>query len=146
MESATFREILRRMSQENLDLVMEGFRAALTKPEPDYAALNRIYASDHVLVPLGGSLDPEGHGAEGYREWRARTEDLLGAEHEIRGAVDIGPDKVLAVADTRFTGASSGVSAEQRSWLVVTVRGGKIARTEAFSTDREALEAARLSE
>ena len=125
---------------------MAGLRAACTRPKPDYATLNQVYAPDHVLVPLAGSLDDVGEGAKGFREWRAQTEDLLDAEHELRGAVDLGPAKVLVVMDTRFRGASSGVSSAQRSWLVVTISAGKIVRTEAYASPREALEAVGLSE
>jgi ketosteroid isomerase-like protein len=135
------------MSQENLDLVMAGVQAALARPTPDYETVNRAYAPDHVLIPLGaGVLLEEAHGAAGFRGWLTDTGDLLDAEHEMRGAVDLGPDKVLVVTTTRFKGAVSGVSAEQRSWAVVTVKDGKIARTELFANEADALEAVGLRE
>jgi ketosteroid isomerase-like protein len=134
------------MSQENLDLVIAGVRAALARP-PDFKTVNRVYATDHVFVPLAaGVLLDEAQGAEGFRTWLAETTEALDLEHELRGAVDLDPDQVLVVTTTRFTGSVSGVISEQRSWAVVTVAKGKIGRTEAFGTASEALEAVGPSE
>ena len=48
---------------------------------------------------------------------------------------EIGDDQVLAVTPTHFQGKSSGVTLpEQRLASIVTVRGGKIIRTEVYSS------------
>jgi ketosteroid isomerase-like protein len=135
------------MSQENLDLVTRAMRAALARPEPDFGTVNELYASDHVFVPTGASMvEGEAQGARGFRAWREETRELLGAEHDLQGAVDVGPDKVLVVTTTRFKGAGSGLASEQRVWNVVSVARGKVTRTEAYADPAEALEAAGLRE
>ncbi len=135
------------MSQENVEIVTRAMQAALTRPEPDFATVNELYASDHVFVPAGASMvEGEAHGAPGFRAWLSETRELLGAEHDLRGVVDIGPEKVLAVTTTRFKGTASGVASEQRMWNLVTVAGGKVVRTEVYPDPAKALEAAGLRE
>jgi ketosteroid isomerase-like protein len=148
MESSGSRGILRAMSQENLDLVVRAIQAAIEQPKPDFETVNALYHPDHVLVPLGANALGEGEakGAAGYKRWLRETDDAVSWEGELKGAVDVGPDKVLAVTQTRFEGASSGVKTEQRTWNVVTVAEGKLTRTEVYSDPIQALEAAGLRE
>ena len=44
------------MSQENLDTVIRGVRAAFARPEPDFAVLREVYAREHVFLPAGADL------------------------------------------------------------------------------------------
>jgi ketosteroid isomerase-like protein len=135
------------MSQENLETVVRAMSAALARPEPDFETLTELYAPDHVFVPTGADMvEGQVRGAHGFRAWRKETQDLLGAEHDLRGAVDVGPDQVLAVTNTSFKGSTSGLTSEVRMWNVVTVIGGKITRTETFRDAAQALEAVGLSE
>ena len=135
------------MSQENIDTVIRGVRAAFARPEPDFAVLREVYAREHVFVPAGADMiEGEVRDAAGYRAWREETSDLLGATHELRGAVDVGPNTVLVVTTTRFEGSASGLTAEERLWSVVTLSQGKITRTEASRDPAEALEAVGLRE
>ena len=55
-------------------------------------------------------------------------------------------DKVMAVASLRARGRSTGIEAEQRAFLVWTLRDGLVIGLEAFPERAEALEAARLEE
>ena len=122
-------------------------RAALARPELDFAVLRELYAPDHVLVPTGADMvEREARGERGFRAWRVETDELLGAEHEVRGAADVGPDRVLVVTSTRVKGSTSGFASEERFWNVVTVRGGKIIWTEAYRDPAKALEAVGLRE
>jgi ketosteroid isomerase-like protein len=136
------------MSQENLDLVVRAMRAVLAQPEPDFETVNALYHPDHVLVTLAAhSLgEAEARGAEGYKAWLEETGDAVDWDGELKGAVDLGPDKVLAVTVNRFRGASSGVETENRLWHVVTVVDGKITRTDSYLDSAKALEVAGLSE
>jgi ketosteroid isomerase-like protein len=135
------------MSQENLEIVTAALRAAFAQPDPDFRTLNKLYAADHVLVPTGaGGVEDEARGMEGYKAWRDEVGNVMGPTFDVKGTVDVGPDNVLAVLSTHFSGRSSGVTMEQRMWLVVTVQGGKIIRTQAFSDSAGALEAAGLPE
>ena len=132
------------MSQENVEIVTRAITAAIARPKPDYPTVNELYATDHVLVPVGaaGGIEGEGTGADGFRAWRKEIEEFLSAELELQGAIDVGPGKVLAVITTRFEGRASGAGAEQRIWNVITVRGGQVVRTEAFTDPVKALRAA----
>ena len=136
------------MSQENLDLVVRAVRAALKQPKPDFETVNALYHPDHVYVPLAANVLGEGEakGAAGYKTWLQQTDDAMHWEGELKGAVDVGPDKVLVVTLTRFEGASSGIETEQRTWSVVTVIEGKITRTDVYNDPIQALEAAGVSE
>jgi ketosteroid isomerase-like protein len=136
------------MSQENLELVVRAIQAALKRPKPDFETVNALHHPDHVLVSLAANTLGEGEakGAEGYKTSLQLTDDAVSWEGELRGAVDIGPDKVLVVTQTRFKGASSGVETEERTWVVVTVTEGKITRTDVYNNPIQALEAAGLSE
>jgi ketosteroid isomerase-like protein len=136
------------MSQENLDLVVRAMRAVLKRPKPDFETVNALYHPDHVLVPLTtGTLgEAEAQGAEGFKAWLESTDDAVTWDAELRGAVDVGPNKVLAVTLNRFWGKSSGIESVERAWSVVTVADGKITRTATYLDPAKALEAAGLSE
>ena len=136
------------MSQENLDLVLRAMRAALARPTPDYETVNALCDPDHVFVPIEVSTfgGAEARGARGYKAWLEQTADALEWEAEMKGAVDVGPHKVLVVTLNRFRGASSGAETEDRVWSVVTVTDGKLTRTEAYLDPAKALEAAGLRE
>ena len=120
------------MSQENLDLVVRAMNAVLARPKPDFETVNALYHPDHVLVPLAAHTfgEAEAQGAQGYKTWLEQTDDAVSWDGELRGAVDIGPDKVLVVTLNHFRGASSGIETEERLWSVVTVTDGKLTRTD----------------
>ncbi len=131
------------MSQENLDLVVRATQAAIRLPEPDFETVNALYHPDHVLVSLTANTLGEGEavGAAGYKTWLQQTGDAVSWEGELKGAVDIGPNKVLVATVTRFKGASSGIDVEERTWCVVTVAEGQITRSEVYNDPIQALEA-----
>jgi ketosteroid isomerase-like protein len=110
--------------------------------------VNQLYHPDHVLVSLVANTLGEGEaiGAAGYKTWLQQIGDAVSWEGELRGAVDVGPDKVLAVTVTRFKGASSGIEMEERTLCVVTLAEGKITHTDVFNDPIQALEAAGLRE
>jgi ketosteroid isomerase-like protein len=137
------------MSQEDVDLVMRAIRAAIRQPKPDFETVNALYHPDHVIVSvvaakLGG--EAEAVGAAGFKAWLEDREGVINWEGELEGAVDVAPGTVLAVLTIRLSGRSSGAHTEQRVWSVVTVRDGKITRTETYTDPAEALEAVRLRE
>ena len=135
------------MSQENLDLVLRAIRAVLARPKPDFETINALVHPDHVLVPFDASTlgGAEAQGARGYKAWLEQTAEVLEWEAELKGAVDVGPHKVLVVTLNRNRGASSGAETEDRVWHVVTVTNGKLTRTESYLDPAKALEAAGLS-
>jgi ketosteroid isomerase-like protein len=141
------------MSQEELELVTRGVRAANARPKPDFATINEVFHPDHVFVPATGQIDAtEYQGARGYQQFLRQELGNIGAgdaalswEGDFEGAVDAGNHKVVAVSSVRVRGSASGVEFEQRIWTVMTVRDGRIVRTESHTDPTAAFEAA-LSE
>src|SRR3954452_9959875 len=114
------------MSQENLDLVTRAMTAANVRPRPDFQALNTLFASDHLFVPVeGGKLGGEEVvGGEGYRGWLKESGAALSWEAKLEGAVDLGPEKVLAVHSFPFLVGSSGIELDDHMWIVFQVSDG----------------------
>lgn len=131
------------MSRENVELVIRGLGALAERPRPDFETVNELFHPDHVLLSIAsGRLgEAERRGARGFRAWLEEQESVMPFQMEVEGAVDVAPDLVLAVLAVHFHGAASGFEAEQRTWNVVTVRDGKITRTESYLDPAEALEA-----
>ena len=133
------------MSQENVDLVLRAIEAAFRKPKPDYETVNALFHPDHVLVSImAHSLGSEGDavGGAGYKAWVEAQRDVISFDVELGGAIDVGPEAVIAVTAIRSRGTSSGAAVEQRAWTVMTVRDGKITRSENYLDPAEALAAA----
>jgi ketosteroid isomerase-like protein len=86
------------------------------------------------------------HGHEGVRESFERwLENFEEYEWEVERIVDCG-NKALVYAREEGRGSLSGGTISQRIYTVYSFRDGKIARYEEFYEEREALEAAGLSE
>jgi ketosteroid isomerase-like protein len=135
------------MSRENVEVVREGLEAAFRRPKPDFAKMNALFDPAHELVSRRDVLEGGSQrGARAYRAWLQDTEDTLPWESRLEEVTDIDGDRVLAVTPTRNTGTSSGVVVNQRLAMVVTVGGGRIVRTEVFSSREEALKAVGLAE
>ena len=136
------------MSRENIELVTKALEAVFRQPKPDFETVNAVYDADHVLVSVWATQFGEGEakGARGYRTWREETEATMPWQGTVDGAVDVGPNTVLIAATLTVEGASSGASGKQRIWCVVTVRDGKLTRTETYKDPVQALEAVGLSE
>jgi ketosteroid isomerase-like protein len=145
------------MSQENVELVTSALRAATARPKPDFATMNEVFHPDHVFVPLNTIDTDEVRGGRGYRAFlreqvqagdadSAAGEASTSWEADLEGAVDVGPSKVLCVLILRVRGSASGVDIESRTWIVATVRDGRVSRTELYSDPATALEAVGLRE
>ena len=135
------------MSQETLDLALRAVRAACARP-PDFETVNALFHPDHVFVSVTAGLlgEAEAKGGVGYKAWLEENADVMSWEADVRGGVDVGPEKVLVVTENRSRGATSGLSSEFRAWTVVTVAGGRVTRSEVHLDPAKALEAAGLSE
>jgi ketosteroid isomerase-like protein len=133
------------VSRENLELVLRALRAYAEAPRPDFTTINELFDRDHVFLPF--PLDEhEGRvGAEGYRAFVEELDSVMPIEAtQVEGAVDLGPNTVLAVATQRLRGRASGIPAEQRFWFLMTVIDGKIKRTEAYTDPAEAVRSSGL--
>ena len=134
------------MSQENLVLVRSALEAAAKRPKPDYETINALYHPEHVFVPVAvGKV--EAKGVAGYKAWLEESDEIMPwAIREFEGAVEIAARTVLAEITMQFRGGASEIAIEQRMWLLITVGGGRITRTEAYLDPAEALEAPGLSQ
>jgi ketosteroid isomerase-like protein len=131
------------MSQKNLDLVTRALQAALAQ---NFAAVNALFHPDHVFLPLTRNVDTgqDFRGGEGFRDFL--QDQAVSWNADFEGAVDAVGDKVLAVVTATMRGSSSGATWEERHWCVVSVREGKVWRTEVYGDPAPALEAAGMSE
>jgi ketosteroid isomerase-like protein len=86
------------------------------------------------------------HGHEGVREsWERWLENFDEYGAELERIVDCG-DKVFVVMREAGRGSLSGATISQRNHSVYTFRDGRISRYQEFYEERDALEAAGLSE
>ncbi len=131
-----------------MEIVRRAFEAVCRKPKPDFETMNGLYHPDHEFVPLVHRIEGGvAEGARGYQAWLAENDESWARWGlTLEGAQGIDGDRVLV--DTTFTGLGKrgGVPVEQATTAIVTVRGGKIARTELYSSPEEALKAAELQE
>ncbi len=107
------------------------------------------YLDPHVVLDLsrGGAIDEVVYGrealAEFMRRWVGTFEDY---RYEVERLTDLGSGAVLAVVFETGRGKGSGAPVNRSYANLYTVIEGKIARMTMFPTEREALEAAGLSE
>jgi ketosteroid isomerase-like protein len=130
------------MSQENVEIVR---RAWETWERGDLTGWLETVSDDLVTCRPGldnatyhgreGFLAQASEWSEGFAEWTVAAEELIDAG-----------DQVVVRNHQTARGAASGVPIEMDSWFVTTVRKGKIVRVDIFANEREALEAAGLSE
>jgi ketosteroid isomerase-like protein len=137
------------MSEENVEIARAAVEAVLRRPKPDYEAMNALFHPDHEYLSalergLGGSGSHRG--ARGWREWQTSTAETLEWEMTLEDVTEIAHQRVLAVLPTKYRGRRSGAESEQRLAAVLTVRQGKVVRTEMFWSRADALEAAGLRE
>ena len=136
------------MSQENVEIARRAFEAVCRKPKPDFETMNALYHPDHEFVSLIQRIEGGvARGGRGYRDWLAENDESW-ERWDVRLEQVRGIDGDRVLVDTTFTGLSKrgGVPVEQRSTAIVTVRSGKIVRTQLYSSVEQALEAAGLSE
>jgi ketosteroid isomerase-like protein len=135
---------LRVTASTNVEIVRRALEAATRRPKPDFAEMNDLYHPDHEFISRIDALEGGSHrGGRGYRDWRLDAEEAVAWESRLEKVTKIDNDRVLAITPTRSQGKSSGVTLDEEPMsCIVTVRGGKIIRTEVYSSPEEALEAA----
>jgi ketosteroid isomerase-like protein len=128
---------------QNVEIVRRGVEAAIRRPKPDFATVNELYHPDHVLISRMNAIEGGSHiGARGYRDWLLSSRDAVEWEQRLDQVTEIDKNRVLAITPGSIRGKSSGIALEEEWWAsVVTVRGGKIIRTEVYSSPEEALKA-----
>jgi ketosteroid isomerase-like protein len=134
------------MSQENVEVVRRYYEAYA---QGGFDRLMEYWSDDldHRAATTG--VDDPGpiRGKNAMRkhigDWVDTFDDFWWEAVEVLNA---GEGMVFAVE--RFGGRAklSGVATEQTSWVVLTIRGGKIVRCREYASRAEALEAAGLRE
>ena len=127
------------MSQADVAVVRGVFEAW---NDGDLDSLASVLADDVEWFEVGGRLDrPQTTGREGLRAGLESLYDTWSSyrlePEEVR---DVG-DRVLAVVREVARGRTSGLEVESRWGYVITVRGDRIARVEAYRDPRQALTA-----
>jgi ketosteroid isomerase-like protein len=136
------------MPEENVEIVRRATEAAVRRPKPDVETMNALYHPDHEFVSLLERLEGGvAEGARGYRDWLAENDEAWERwEISIERLESLDDERVLL--ETRFVGLSKRVRmpVEQSTAAMVTVRHGKIVRSELYADREQALEAAGLGE
>jgi ketosteroid isomerase-like protein len=107
-----------------------------------------LFHPDHELISRADAFEGGSHrGMRGYRAWLQGVEETIQSRPRLEEVRAIDGERVLAITPTRHVGKSSGVVfEEERVACIVTVRDGKIVRTEIYRSSAEALTAAGLEE
>jgi ketosteroid isomerase-like protein len=137
------------MSQENVDLVVKQFGDTNAR---EFAAVMDAWDDDVTLIlyedvgPVSTTVTGKVAVGEWFGDWFRQF--VRGYRFDLEESRDFG-DQVLVVAAHHGQGRRSGVTVEQRTAYVYTVRGGKISRIELWRHQEArdaALEAVGLSE
>ena len=136
------------VSEKNVEIAQRAYEAATRRPKPDFATVNALYHPNHEFVSFASRVEGRSFvGAPGFREVLESYADTFESwEVGVEQIRDIDAERVLILAVVRGMGRRGGVEFEQRFGHLVTVRGGKVVRTELCDSPEEALEVAGLSE
>jgi ketosteroid isomerase-like protein len=143
---AHHREILRAMSQENVEAVVAAYKA-FAQRGPDGFLDHLAEDVDHRAIE--GAPDDRGpmHGKEAVRayvqDWLDTFDNFTAQPIEL---IDAGEERVVAVIRIGGRAKLSGVETDLTFAVVYLIRDGRIARGREYATRAEALEAAGLRE
>jgi ketosteroid isomerase-like protein len=136
------------VSQENVEIVRrearawqrDDFEAWLSFIDPDVEWLTAV---ERGLGLAGNVFRGHAEMRELWDLWRTEVEEFWSETDEIR---DLGDERVLRLAHMRFRGRASGILVESQLALVITLRDGRIIRSEDYLSHKEALKAVGLEE
>jgi ketosteroid isomerase-like protein len=136
------------MSQENVEVARRALEAVFRRPKPDFATINALFHSEHEHVSGIGRVEGGlSVGAKGFRNVLDNMSEAWESwEAHIEQARSIDDDRVLLAVAFRGRSRLAGVPVEQQAAEVMTVRAGKVVRTENYSSPEEALKAVGLAE
>jgi ketosteroid isomerase-like protein len=145
------------MSEETVELVRRSFEEACRVKDPsgrrldvlDPESLDVIYDSydPDIEVHEDPSFPETGvyRGIEAVRRYFAQfTESFDEFIFEANDFIDLGEDNVLVLFHLRMRGKGSGATVEASPGWILTVRGGKVVRIEAYVDRAQALAVAGL--
>ena len=130
------------MSEENVEIVRKALDA-LNARDRDLA----LSLMDPEIVYRSPFEQKTYRGLDGMVRWREDMAAALEDFHfEDSRFLDAGGDRVVALYRMVVRGAASGVPVSQEAGALWQLRNGKLLKGEGFLDQREALEAAGLSE
>src|SRR5512144_177931 len=133
------------MSEENVELVRGAFSLMTIPGDPETMIAASDPGFEMHLVGVGGGTAYYA-GASGIREFfRDVAESWESFRFEATDLRDLG-DRVLVLGDVRGRGRVSGVEVDDQWAWIVELRVGRAASLRGFLDQRDALEAAGLSE
>ena len=129
------------MSEDNVEIAKQALAAFNAA---DWELLETFYWPDaEALAPEGW---PEAEDSQGWEAIRRQFERLKDSwsedDYEIESAEAVGEHKVLAAGTWRIRGHGSGIEGEIKTWILSTLREGKIARMQFFLEEEQAKRAA----
>src|SRR6476660_9497479 len=128
------------MSQENIDLVREGFDRYMASGEPPWDLFDReVEVYDHDTPDQGVYRGLEGI-ARWFEDWGAAWAEWSIEPEEF---LDAGNSVVIFVR-MHTKGRSSGIEADRQDALVYEIRHDSITRVDAYNDRAEALKAVGL--
>jgi ketosteroid isomerase-like protein len=131
--------------ERNEQIARRACQAAWRRPNPDYEALNELAHADHEMLPVQSLVEGgQYRGAQGFREWLASWSEMFGEDWEssVEDVSALDGERVLVTGRIKVRGLGGGVPIDQRFWLLMTLRGGKVARSEVHTDEARALKAA----
>jgi ketosteroid isomerase-like protein len=130
------------MSQENVEIVREGFEAfergeldVMLDLFTDDVTTYRADPDGATYQGKAGFLDATSDWTEDFSEWRVLPQDF----------VDLG-DRVLVRVRQMAEGKSSGARVEEDFWFLFEISATKVSKLSFYSRRADALQAAGLSE
>lgn len=131
------------MSQENMALTRRAFQAF---EDRDLDGLLAVLDDDVEAFPILAGMEGGYHGHDGIRRWWAALLDTFpDFDAKIVELHDIG-DLTITVLRLRGHGAESATPVDATAWQVTNFRHGKCIGWRVYTSEREALEAAGLSD
>jgi ketosteroid isomerase-like protein len=133
------------MSQDNVEIVRRHIEAW----SAEEAALALSYLDPHIVLDLtrAGAIEGAVYGPDGvsehFRRYAGTFEDY---RWEVQRLDDLGTGAILAVVTESGRGKGSGAAVNRPLAVLYTLVDGKIVRITMFPGEREAREAAGLSE
>jgi ketosteroid isomerase-like protein len=133
------------MSQENVELVQGAFGVVIIPGDPEAMIAATHPGFEMHLIGVG--REPVYYlGDSGIREFfRDVAESWEFFQFKATDVRDLG-DRVLVLGDVRGCGRASGVEVHDRWGWIIELTAGRAASVRGFLDQREALEAAGLSE
>jgi len=137
------------MSEENLEIarrLFDDFQAGVARGDPGAWFESELVADDFEWIlsePLDGRT--VWRGRDGFMQFMNNwTEQFDDWSIRVERWIDAGEDRTVALTRQSATGRGSGVPVELNLGMVWEWEAGRVARTRAYLSHAEALEAAGL--